>query len=170
MGSVVVRAALSPTATLLLLLVASLLAISLMQHCCCALVLMSDKITKAAASCIFFVAEVREFIRDTKPITNMMKHDTGWAKGAPSEDYIHYPTALPVLCVCFLWVARGGSQTQHRSFKDRAVRRRQIQASRQTNRQADRQTGVIDIVCGQADGKEHAFPQRGRRARPVERL
>ena len=44
-----VRAALSPTATLLLLLVASLLAISLMLHCCCALVLMSDNITMAAA-------------------------------------------------------------------------------------------------------------------------
>ena len=47
--STVVRAALSPTATLLLLLVASLLAISLMLHCCCALVLMSDNITMAAA-------------------------------------------------------------------------------------------------------------------------
>ena len=44
-----VRAALSPTATLLLLLVASLLAISLMLHCYCALVMMSDKITMAAA-------------------------------------------------------------------------------------------------------------------------
>ena len=45
----VVRAALSPTATLLLLPVSSLLAISLMLHCCCALVLMSDNITMAAA-------------------------------------------------------------------------------------------------------------------------
>ena len=46
-----VRAALSPTATLLLLLFASLLAISLMLHCCCALVLMSDNITIMAAAC-----------------------------------------------------------------------------------------------------------------------
>ena len=37
-----------------------------------------------------FLPEVREFIRDTRP-TN--KHDTGWAEGAPSEDYTTPPSA-----------------------------------------------------------------------------
>jgi len=37
----------------------------------------------------FFLPEVREFITRH---TAYNKHDTGWAKGAPSEDRPHYPT------------------------------------------------------------------------------
>ena len=54
-----------------------------------------------------FLAEVREFIRDTKAYN---KHDTGWAKGALSADYTTPPSSRSASSAQFVGVAAPGTR------------------------------------------------------------
>ena len=63
--------------------------------------------------------EVREFIRDTKPRTNT----TGWARGAPSEDYTAPPSARNANALSAEEVSRHNVQLINVPFSD-SLRRR----------------------------------------------